>query len=194
MGENRVNIVRGFTLVGGLMFAILATGAAKAADPFTLSSPGLADGGQLAIKNASGNKANPNCVGENVSPALRWANPPEGTKSFALLMFDTEGRGGLGVSHWVAYGIPATVTGFAEGEVSQPSGNYVGGKSAQGLATYSGPCPPPGGWHHYVFTVIATDLDPGALAAGLTREELIAALAGHSKGAAGLVGRFAHPN
>jgi hypothetical protein len=186
--------IRGVVIVAGLAFAVFAGGAAKAADPFTLSSPGLADGGQLALKNAGGNKTNPNCVGENVSPALRWANPPEGTKSFAMLMFDTEGRGGLGVSHWVAYGIPATVTGFAEGEVSQPSAKYVGGKSTQGLSNYSGPCPPPGGGHHYIFTLIATDFEPGALAAGLTREELIAALAGHAKGAAGLVGRFIHPN
>jgi Raf kinase inhibitor-like YbhB/YbcL family protein len=185
---------RDIVIVGGLVLAVFAGGVAQAADSLTLNSPSLADGGQLAIRNASGNKANPNCVGENVSPALRWANPPAGTRSFAMLMFDTEGRGGLGVSHWVAYGIPATVTGFAEGEVSQPSANYIGGKSAQGLPNYIGPCPPPGGWHHYVFILIATDLEPGALAAGMTRQELLAALAGHSKGAAGLVGRFAHPN
>ena len=185
---------RGVVIAAGLALGVFAGGAANAADPFTLSSPGLADGGQLAIKNAGANKSNPNCVGENVSPAMRWSNPPEGTKSFAMLMYDPEGRGGLGVAHWVAYGIPATVTGFAEGEVSQPSANYVGGKSTQGLPIYTGPCPPPGGWHHYIFTLIATDLEPGALAAGLTREELLAALAGHSKGAAGLVGRFIHQN
>jgi hypothetical protein len=129
---------RDIVIVGGLVLAVFAGGVAQAADSLTLNSPSLADGGQLAIRNASGNKANPNCVGENVSPALRWANPPAGTRSFAMLMFDTEGRGGLGVSHWVAYGIPATVTGFAEGEVSQPSANYIGGKSAQGLPNYIG--------------------------------------------------------
>ena len=51
----------------------------------------------------------------------------EGTKSFALLMFDPEGRPPGGVSHWVAYGIPASVTGFAEGEVSKQTDKYVGG-------------------------------------------------------------------
>ena len=89
--------------------------AAYAAEPFTLSSSSFKDGERLAVKNAGNNKTNPNCVGENVSPPLAWANPPEGTKSYALLMFDPEGRNGLGVSHWVAYGIPASVTGFAEG-------------------------------------------------------------------------------
>src|SRR5262245_8093185 len=64
---------------------------------------------------------NANCVGENVSPQLSWVNPPAGTKSFALLMVDPEGRGGGGVVHWVAYGISAEVTGFAEGDVSKAS-------------------------------------------------------------------------
>ena len=85
---------------------------------------------------------NPNCIGDNVSPQLSWVNPPPGTKSYAFLMFDPEGRGGGGVIHWVAYGIPATVTGFAEGEVSKASPNYVGGKSRQGVGHYSGPVHP----------------------------------------------------
>ena len=92
---------------------------ASAQGAFTLISPSFKDGERLAVKNAGNNKSNPNCVGENISPALSWANPPEGTKSYALLMFDPEGRPPGGVSHWVAYGIPVSVTGFAEGEVSK---------------------------------------------------------------------------
>ena len=65
--------------------------------------------------------SNPNCVGENVSPQFSWSDAPDGTKSFAFLMIDPEGRAPGGVNHWVAYGIPASVTGFAEGEVSMPS-------------------------------------------------------------------------
>jgi hypothetical protein len=37
---------------------------------------------------------------------LSWSNVPDGTKSFVLLMIDPEGRGGAGVNHWVAHGIP----------------------------------------------------------------------------------------
>ena len=182
-----------FSLAAALILSLGCAGAALAAEPFTLHSPAFADNEPLPAKFAGNNKSNPNCVGENVSPPLAWSNPPEGTKSFALMMVDPEGRGGLGVVHWVAYGIPAEVTGFAEGEVSQPSNKYVGGKSTPGLATYFGPCTPPGDWHHYTLTLIATDLDPKALAAGMTRDELMAALAGHAKGAAGLIGRFRHP-
>src|SRR6266550_1814110 len=112
---------------------------ASAQSVFTLSSPSFKDGERLAVKNAGNNKANPNCVGDNISPALSWANPPEGTKSYAILMFDPEGRPPGGVSHWVAYGIPASVTGFAEGEVSKQTEKYVGGKSLMNLPHYFGP-------------------------------------------------------
>lgn len=170
-----------------------AIGVASAAEPFMIRSSAFEDGGKLAVKNAGNNKSNPNCVGENVSPPFAWSNPPAGTQSYVLLMFDPEGRNGLGVSHWVAYGIPASVTGFAEGEVSKPSDKYVGGKGTAGLSTYTGPCTPPGDYHHYTFTLIATDLDPHALKPGMTRDEVLHALEGHAKGAAGLIGRFTHP-
>jgi Raf kinase inhibitor-like YbhB/YbcL family protein len=176
-----------------LLSAMLGGGvAAQAADVFTLKSPAFKDDGVLAKKYAGNDKSNPNCVGDNISPPLAWSKPPEGTQSFALIMYDPEGRLGLGVVHWVAYGIPASVTGFAEGEVSTPSDKFVGGKSTRGLATYFGPCTPPGDWHHYTLTLIATDLDPKALQPGMTRDELLAALQGHAKAAAGLIGRFKH--
>ncbi len=177
--------------VSAMVIALCAVPAAAA--DFVLRSSAFDDNGKMTLKNAGNRKGNANCIGENVSPPLRWSNVPEGTRSFALLLVDPEGAGGLGVVHWVAYGIPASVSGFSEGEVSQPSDKYVGGKGTAGLSTYQGPCPPPGDWHHYTFTLIATDLEPGALQPGLTRDELMAALKGHATRAAGLIGRFTHP-
>ena len=175
--------------------ALAAAPGARAAGVFTLTSPAFPDNGTLAVKNAGSDKQrSPNCVGENVSPPLSWSNPPEGTKSFALLMFDPEGRAPAGVSHMVIYGIPASVTGFAEGELSKPSDKFVGGKNLMGVGIYFGPCTPPNtDWHHYTLTLVATDLDPKALPPGLTHDELMKALAGHAKMAAGLIGRFRHP-
>jgi Raf kinase inhibitor-like YbhB/YbcL family protein len=173
--------------------AICGTGPANAQGAFTLSSSSFKDGQRLAVKNAGNNKANPNCVGDNVSPPLSWINPPAGTKSFALLMFDPEGRPPGGVSHFVFYGIPASVTGFAEGEISKPSDKYVGGIGTAKQSTYMGPCTPAGAPHHYIFTLIATDLELTVLPAGMTRDELIKALDGHAKGATGLVGTFSKP-
>jgi Raf kinase inhibitor-like YbhB/YbcL family protein len=169
--------------------------AAKAADVLTLTSPAVQDNGMLAVKNAGSDKQrSPNCVGENLSPPLTWSNPPEGTKSFALLLFDPEGRAPTGVSHMVVYGISVDVKGFAEGELSKESTKFVGGKSTMNLGIYTGPCTPPNtDWHHYTWTLVATDLDPKALQPGMTREELAAALKDHVKGSAGLVTRFKHP-
>src|ERR1700686_1079153 len=123
-------ILRGSILAAAFALAALC-GAhdALAQGVFTLSSPDFKDGERLALKNAGNNKANPNFPGETFSRALKGPTPPAGTKSYALLMFDPEGRPPGGVSHWVAYGIPVSVTGFAEGEVSKPSDKYVGGVS-----------------------------------------------------------------
>ena len=182
-----------------VVVSILATPVAGAADVLTLTSPAIQDNGTLATKNACSDKQRtPNCVGANIPPPLAWSNPPEGTKSYALLLFDPEGRAPAGVSHMVIYGIPADVKGFAEGELSQPSEKFVGGKNLMGVGIYFGPGTPPNtDWHHYTFTLVATDIDPKALPPGLTREELAAALINplqnHVKGTAGLVTRFRHP-
>src|SRR5579883_2910889 len=99
-------------LVSGALAVPLLAGAVRA-DVLMLTSPQLQDNGQLAIKNACADKQrSPNCVGENISPPLAWTGVPEGTKSFALLLFDPEGRAPAGVSHMVIYGIPADVKGF----------------------------------------------------------------------------------
>jgi Raf kinase inhibitor-like YbhB/YbcL family protein len=180
----------------GFAVSLLAVQAARAADVLTLTSPAYADNAPLESKNAGSDKQrSPNCVGENVSPPLAFHNPPEGTKSYALLMFDPEGRAPAGVSHMVIYDIPVSVTGFAEGDLSKPSDKFVSGKNLMGTGMYFGPCTPPNtDWHHYTLTLVATDLDPAALQPGLTREELAKALEGHVKGSAGLILRFRHPS
>jgi hypothetical protein len=185
-----------------LAFGFAST-AAHGSGIFTLKSETF-DDGKIMPKKVANSRTNapnnPNCVGDNVSPQFSWTNVPDGTKSFVLLMVDPEGRGGAGVFHWVAYGIPASVTGFAEGAVSKPSDKYVGGKSTQGVQFYSGPCTPPNTTpHHYTFILTATDFDPKELPPDLTHDEVIAKIAPlgqpptHAKGSTGLVGLFVNP-
>jgi hypothetical protein len=187
-----LRIIGAGLLAAGLALPLSGQGA-HAQGLFTITSTAFKDGARLPTKMAGNNKSNPNCVGENVSPQLSWSNPPAGTKSYVLLMSDPEGRAPAGVSHWVAYGIPVAVTGFAEGEVSKQTDKYVGGKSTMNLPHYFGPCTPPGPQHHYTFVLIATDLEPGALQPGMTREDLPKALDGHVKGSTGIIATFAHP-
>ena len=162
-----------------------------AAAPFMATSSTFTDGGMLTKKQAADDPMRM-CGGENVSPALAWANPPAKTKSFVVFMIDPDGLLGQGVSHWLGYNIPANVSGLAEGEITKGSKNFVGGKGTRDNALYIGPCPPAGDApHHYVFTVVATDLDPGALKPGMTRDEVYTAIKGHTLGGASVVGKYA---
>jgi Raf kinase inhibitor-like YbhB/YbcL family protein len=170
----------------------LVSPAAQAAAPFTLTSPDFTDNAILSKTTGGNDKGNPNCRGDNISPAFAWSNAPAATKSFAFLEYDPEGRNGMGVSHLVTYGIPAAATGFKEGALAGPDG-FVGGKSTPGKSSYYGGCPAPNsGLHHYMFGIIATDLPPDALEPGLTREEFFAKLQGHALGTAYIIGRLGY--
>jgi hypothetical protein len=186
-----------FAAVAATLTLAFAATAADAAGVFTLESTTFQDGKIMPKRVANSTATNPNCIGDNISPQFSWTNVPDGTKSFVLLMSDPEGGAPSGVSHWVAYGIPASVTGFAEGETSTASDKYVGGKSTMGLGNYSGPCTPPNTTpHHYTFILIATDFDPTELPPGLTRDEVIAKFGpppAHLKGVTGMVGLFVNP-
>jgi Raf kinase inhibitor-like YbhB/YbcL family protein len=191
---------RSVVLASGIALASWCAAPAFAADVFTLTSSTFKDGTMFPKKVSNNTAGNANCVGENVSPQLSWSGVPEGTKSFVLLMEDPEGRGGAGVHHMVTYGIDAKVTGFAEGELSKPSEKFVGGKATQGNGVFNGPCTPANVQpHHYTFVLVATDLDPKDLPAGLTRDELLPKLVppapapSHAKGSAGIVGLFVKP-
>lgn len=93
------------------------------------------------------------CTGGNRSPQLSWNNAPGGTRSFAVIVFDSTAN----FAHWGIYNIPSTTTSLPEN--AGAGGNSLGiqvNNDAQ-LRGYSGPCPPPGLNHRYVFTVYALD-------------------------------------
>jgi Raf kinase inhibitor-like YbhB/YbcL family protein len=180
-------------LTTALTLAAFGARAARAADAFTLSSTTFKDG-QLLPKPVGDIPARgANCKGENVSPQLSWSNAPEGTRSFVFVVSDPDAGLGAGITHWVAYGISPETTSFAEGEASQPSGKYVAGKSTKNIPGFGGPCPPPGSPHHYLFQIVASDLDPKDLPPGLTFAELQEKLKGHRKGESSLVGTYVNP-
>ena len=98
------------------------------------------------------------CDGANQSPALKWDEPPAGTKSFALVIDDPDAPSGT-YHHWGAYDIPASTRSIASG---QRVGTEV--NNDKGTPGYTGPCPPKGhGVHHYHFRLFALDVDRLAL-------------------------------
>lgn len=167
--------------------------ATQAITGLALASPGRADNAMLERPFAGRNPANPNCVGENLSPALAWTGVPKGTQSFAIVVDDQAGRAGLGVNHWTAYGMAATLRGLPQGAAAQRPAAFVPGTNTLNDKAYLGPCPRKGNApQHYVFTLIATSLPPDALPEGLTKAQLMEALQGKALAAGSLVLRFAH--
>ncbi|MBO6938045.1 MAG: YbhB/YbcL family Raf kinase inhibitor-like protein [Deltaproteobacteria bacterium] len=109
---------------------------------------------------------------EDVSPALAWTDPPEGTKSLAIICHDPDAplvKGGTyGYVHWVLYGLPADLRSLDEGTDAGTAGTNDFGNT-----NYGGPMPPPGhGIHHYYFWVMAFDAEL-KLDAGLTLWEFL---------------------
>src|SRR5262249_46974963 len=47
---------------------------------FRLTSPGMPDNSKLPAKAAGNFAKNPNCTGQNVSPAIAWSNAPKETR------------------------------------------------------------------------------------------------------------------
>ncbi len=131
----------------GSTTAALAGGHSKT---FTLSSTDVAEGQQLntaQVFNGFG------CEGGDVSPALSWSHAPEGTKSFALTVYDPDAPTGSGWWHWFAFNIPADVTELKAGATA-PDGT-VELTNDYGTKGFGGACPPPDEVHRYQFTVHA---------------------------------------
>ncbi|HXL86847.1 MAG TPA: YbhB/YbcL family Raf kinase inhibitor-like protein [Gemmatimonadaceae bacterium] len=139
-----------------------ATTKAAAAHPaghFSVKSPDLLSNGRIALSHVYNGMG---CNGQNISPALQWANAPAGTKSFAVTIYDPDAPTGSGWWHWMIYNIPATTTSLAAGAGNgrnAPAGS-VAGPTDFGKKEYGGPCPPVGDKpHHYRITVFALKTD-----------------------------------
>ena len=117
--------------------------------------------------------------GKNVSPSLRWSDPPKETKSLALICDDPDAPRGTWV-HWVIFNLPASQHELEEGVPPQEElhNGARQGKNDFGRIGYGGPAPPRGKPHRYFFKLYAlsTLLE---LAPGSTKDQLIAAMKGH---------------
>jgi Raf kinase inhibitor-like YbhB/YbcL family protein len=128
--------------------------------------------------------------GKDLSPALKWTEPPAATKSFALICDDPDAPRKTWV-HWVLFNIPAETRELNEGVPTQETlaGGARQGKNDFGKLGYGGPAPPRGKPHRYFFRLYALDtvLD---LAAGASKADLVKAMEGHLLGEAALMGTY----
>lgn len=155
-----------------------ATPSTSGAETFAFTGGDVADGEPIDARFS--------CDGENVSPALQWEEPPAGTVELALVVDDPDAPGGSYV-HWVAYGIPPERTSLETGDAEA----LVEGANDAGGDGWTGPCPPGGETHGYVFTLYALDAETG-LDPGASLDDLQAAIDGHVLGVATLTAPFSH--
>ncbi|MFG1921416.1 YbhB/YbcL family Raf kinase inhibitor-like protein [Cryptosporangium sp. NPDC048952] len=144
---------------------------------FTLTSTSVADGAPLAPEQRSG---------KDLSPQLSWSGAPEGTKSYAVTVYDPDAPTGSGFWHWAVADIPASVTSLPEGvsDSDLPSGAYQLPNDAR-LSQFVGAAPPPGhGEHRYFIVVHALDVEQIGVPADATPALLGFTMAGHILGRA----------
>ncbi|MEL6140341.1 MAG: YbhB/YbcL family Raf kinase inhibitor-like protein [Bacteroidota bacterium] len=139
--------------------SLLFIGTLSSQQTFTLNSSSLGGNAtQTEEFNGFG------CTGENTSPQLSWENAPEGTKSFAITMYDPDAPTGSGWWHWVVFDLPADIS-----EIKENAGNLESGLMPEaaiqsitnyGVPGYGGPCPPENhGIHQYTITVHALKVE-----------------------------------
>ena len=156
----------------------------------TLATSAWADGGTIPAKYTQ--------AGDQVSPPWTWSNVPDGVTSFVLIAHDVDAAAGNGtddILHWMLWNIPAAANGIAEGV---PQGAQLADGTRQISASgpyYRGPgAAAQGPAHHYVFELFALDAPVDVAAVGAppaqTRAAVSAAMAGHVRGKAALIGLF----
>lgn len=103
------------------------------------------------------------CSGANISPELHWKDAPNGTKSFAITVYDPDAPTGSGWWHWLVINIPSTVTTLPAdfGNVSiKQTISALQTMTDYGKPGFGGACPPVGDKpHRYMFTVHALNTD-----------------------------------
>ncbi|MCB9201750.1 MAG: YbhB/YbcL family Raf kinase inhibitor-like protein [Flavobacteriales bacterium] len=136
-------------------FVLLASVSLYSQNTFTLMSNDL--GGQATnnqIYNGFG------CTGNNISPDLHWINPPEGTQSYAITMYDPDAPTGSGWWHWIVFNIPSTVSQIPS-DAGKIENQLMPKEAIQSITDYGtygfgGACPPKGdGFHRYIITIHA---------------------------------------
>ncbi|KQS65752.1 YbhB/YbcL family Raf kinase inhibitor-like protein [Modestobacter sp. Leaf380] len=156
---------------------------------FALTSTDVSDGVGLGREQVSGKMG---LDGEDRSPQLSWSEFPEGTRGFAVTVYDPDAPTASGFWHWAVAGIPASVTELAAGAADGglPEG-AVQLRNDAGFAGFVGAAPPAGhGPHRYYVVVHALDTDDLGVPADATPAFLGFNLFSHTLARAVLVPTF----
>jgi Raf kinase inhibitor-like YbhB/YbcL family protein len=153
---------------------LLAKVTLNAPGGLTVLSSGWPDGGDIDFKYTQ--------YEGNAFPGLLWTSGPAGTKSYAIIMQDTDlVARGAPILHWSVVNIPASVDHLPAGMKPEeiPKGSIYGPNYKGAAQPYLGPRTPPGPKHRYHIQVFALDTVLPADFAPKNYQELIEPLKGH---------------
>ena len=128
---------------------------------FSINVPDLPEYG-FHVKNVLSANYGFGCNGENLSPAISWANAPKETKSFVVTIYDKDAPTGIGWMHWVVANIPANTTALPEGIKADGTNLPQGALQTRtdfGVPGFGGACPPEGQKHRYEIKVTAVSVE-----------------------------------
>jgi Raf kinase inhibitor-like YbhB/YbcL family protein len=160
----RLVVGAGFALFPLAVSGVPTVLAQSADNTMTLTSANFNDGDYLSQDLILSADFGFGCSGGNKSPELAWSGASDGTKSFALTLYDPDAPTGSGFWHWVVVNIPPTVTELPM-DAGNPKANALPRGARQirtdfGMPGYGGPCPPMGDHpHRYQFTIFAVGVD-----------------------------------
>lgn len=162
----------------GLQSSALVTLPAKGGATLTVTSPAFKNMGDIPFENTQyqGNKF----------PGLEWTAGPAGTKSYVVIMQDTDGMiRNAPILHWTMFNI--TGTKLEAGMTAVPAGSNYGPNMRGPNQAYMGPRTPPGPKHRYHLQVFALDTMLPA-DAGATYDSLTAAMKDHVLASGQIIG------
>jgi Raf kinase inhibitor-like YbhB/YbcL family protein len=157
---------------------------------FEVQSDDVADGGVWAPAQMSGAFGVEGGLDE--SPHLRWSGAPDGTRGYAVTIYDPDAPTQSGFWHWSVANIPADVTELPTGAGDATGSGLPDGAiqfaNDAGTRHFIGAAPPPGhGPHRYFVIVHALDTDDLGVPANATPAFFNFNIAGHIVGRAVLV-------
>jgi Raf kinase inhibitor-like YbhB/YbcL family protein len=131
--------------------------------------------------------------GQNISPPIRWGELPAGTRELVLIVTDVDSAGRASSINWIAYKIPADLSGLPEGIPQKPiitePFSLMQGLNTWNRIGYHGPDPVTAGPHHYHFRLYALS-EPLVVMSGLGQSDLLKAMAGKIISMGQLVGVY----
>lgn len=200
-----------------LASTLLLGGQAPAAPALIVTVKDIHDGQPIPAKYALCrlSKEGKSLSGQNIRPEIFWNHAPQNTKSYAVIVHDTDvpqdftnaGKEGVVIEsdaprrdafyHWALTDIPVEVNDIRSGREStvigfgKPASNDLGAYMPN-PKNYGGPCPPSNDEriHHYHFTVYALDVPSLELSDDATAREAADAAKEHMIAKGEVVGTY----